>query len=262
MERGWVSSRQRARGLILAGDVLVDGQVMDQVGRLVDQDASIEIKGKALCPYVSRGGWKLESALEGFSCSVLDKVAMDVGASTGGFTDCLLQKGCRRVYAVDVGYGQLAWTLRQDPRVISLERQNIRYLSPDDLPERADLATIDVSFISLSLVLPAVKELVVRAGDILCLVKPQFEVGKGEVGKGGVVRDPQKHEQVLRKVIARADDLGLWTLGLIRSPLKGPKGNVEFFLHLRSDSQRPPDYPIPEQASEEQISRWIAGAVE
>lgn len=253
LEQGWVSSRQRARGLILAGDVLVDGQVMDQVGRLVDQDAFIKIKGEALCPYVSRGGWKLESALEGFSCSVLDKVALDVGASTGGFTDCLLQKGCRRVYAVDVGYGQLAWTLRQDHRVVLLERQNIRYLSPDDLPERADLATIDVSFISLSLVLPAVKELVVRAGDILCLVKPQFEVGKGEVGKGGVVRDPQKHEQVLRKVIARADDLGLWTLGLIRSPLKGPKGNVEFFLHLRSDSQRP---------SEEQISRWIAGVVE
>ena len=253
IERGLVLSRQWARGYILAGNVLVDGQMVDQVSKQVGLDSTIEIKGKAICPYVSRGGWKLERALEAFSRSVREKVALDVGASTGGFTDCLLQKGCRRVYAVDVGYGQLAWTLRRDSRVIPLERRNIRYLTPTDFPEKTDLATIDVSFISLSLILSVVKDLIVPGGDLLCLVKPQFEVGKGEVGKGGVVRDTQKHEQVLRKIIAHSSELGLGAQGLIRSPLKGPKGNVEFFLHFRSGRQGP---------SEEETSRWIAEVVE
>lgn len=237
LEQRWVSNRQQARGLILAGKILVDGRVRDKIGNQVDPTASIEVKEKTLCPYVGRGGWKLEKALKELSLNVQDKVALDVGASTGGFTDCLLQRGCRRVYAVDVGYGQLAWKLRQDPRVISLERQNIRYLTQTGIPEKADLATIDVSFISLSLVLPAVQELIVPEGDLLCLVKPQFEIGKGEVGKGGVVRDSQKHEQILRKIIAYAKKIGLQTQGMVRSPRKGPKGNVEFFLHLCSNPQ-------------------------
>lgn len=245
LQRGLVSSRQQARSLILAGKVRVEGRMMDKAGALVPSAAQIDLDAEALCPYVSRGGVKLERALQEFTLSLAGKVALDAGASTGGFTDCLLQQGCRRVYAVDVGYGQLAWKLRQDPRVVVMERRNIRYLIPEDLPERVDLATLDLSFISLTLVLPAVKEMLTPEGEIVALVKPQFEVGKGEVGKGGVVRDPQMHGRVLWKVIRCADELGLSVEGMIRSPLKGPKGNVEYLIYLRPS---PPKFP-PEELS-------------
>ncbi|MBI2876568.1 MAG: TlyA family RNA methyltransferase [Candidatus Tectomicrobia bacterium] len=252
LERGLVPSRQQARSLILAGKVRVEDQVIDKAGALVSLEARIAVEAEAHCPYVSRGGLKLERALEAFALSLAGKVALDAGASTGGFTDCLLQRGCRRVYAVDVGYGQLDWKLRQDPRVVVIERQNLRYLTPQDLPEPVDLVTLDLSFISLTLVLPVVQKLLPPTGEIVALVKPQFEVGKGEVGKGGVVRDPQKHACVLQKVIECAEALGLFLQGLIRSPLKGPKGNIEYLVHLQ---------PSPTQRSSEEVAAWISQAV-
>lgn len=252
LQRGLVSSREQARSLILAGKVRVEGQMTDKAGTLVSFAAQIELEGEALCPYVSRGGVKLERALQELGLFPVGKVALDAGASTGGFTDCLLQRGCRRVYAVDVGYGQLAWKLRQDPRVVVMERRNLRYLTPEDLPERVDLATLDLSFISLTLVLPAIKELLTPEGEIVALVKPQFEVGKGEVGKGGVVRDPQKRGRALWKVIRCAEGLGLSLEGLIRSPLKGPKGNVEYFVHLR---------PSPPKFTPEELSALVSQVI-
>ncbi|MBI4639758.1 MAG: TlyA family RNA methyltransferase [Candidatus Tectomicrobia bacterium] len=229
--RGLVESRERARRLIMSGNVFINGSLIEKVGSRVPLDCDVAIKENPL-RYVSRGGIKLEKALESFQADVRGKVALDVGASTGGFTDCLLQHGAKRVYAVDVGYGQLAWKLRQDPRVITLERNNIRFLSLSEIPEKIDLATIDVAFISLELVLPVVKQFLGDNGEIIALIKPQFEVGKGEVGKGGVVRDREKHRQVIIKLIEKARALGLTIKGLIRSPLEGPKGNREFFIHL------------------------------
>lgn len=231
VERGLVESRARAQSLILAGKVKVDGQVAHKAGKKVPADAEIALE-EAL-PYVSRGGLKLVEALNRFQLDVSGLVCADVGASTGGFTDCLLQHGAAKVYAIDVGYGQLAWELRQDPRVVVLERTNIRYL--ESLPEPIDLATIDVSFISLELVLPPVISLLRPEGQIVALVKPQFEAGREQVGKGGVVKDPEVHRQVLHKVAKVAQDLGLRILGLISSPLLGPAGNVEFFIYLARD---------------------------
>jgi 23S rRNA (cytidine1920-2'-O)/16S rRNA (cytidine1409-2'-O)-methyltransferase len=230
-ERGLVESREQGRRLIQAGQVLLGDQVIDKPGTQVPADA--ELRLKATLPYVSRGGLKLAAALDAFGIGPAGKVCLDVGASTGGFTDCLLQHGATRVYAVDVGYGQLAWRLRQDPRVVVMERTNVRYL--ELLPELCDLATIDVSFISLELVLPVVMHLVRPGADIIPLIKPQFEAGKGQVGKGGVVRDPAIHQTVLEKVLGWAQNHGLAVLGLIRSPLEGPAGNVEFLAHLRYD---------------------------
>ena len=230
VESGLVESREQGQRLIQAGQVLVDGQMIDKPGHSVAADAALEVRGQPH-PYVSRGGLKLEKALDHFAIPVAGRIALDVGASTGGFTDCLLQRGAARVYAVDVGYGQLAWSLRQDPRVVVMERTNIRYL--ESLPEPCDLGTIDVSFISLDLVLPAVVRLVKPGAGILPLIKPQFEAGKGQVGKGGVVRDPAIHRAVLERVLGRANACGLAVLGLIRSPLLGPAGNVEFLAHLR-----------------------------
>lgn len=233
VERGLVESRQRAQQLIRAGQVLVEEQVVDKPGARVAQDAAIRLR--ATLPYVSRGGLKLEAALARFRVEVAGKVALDVGASTGGFTDCLLQHGAVRVYAVDVGYGQLAWKLRQDPRVVILERTNIRYLTA--LPEPVDLATVDVSFISLELVLPTVIKLLKPQGEIVALIKPQFEAGREQVGKGGVVKDPAVHRAVLRKILGWARDHRLAVRGLMRSPLLGPAGNVEFFVHLSLDPE-------------------------
>jgi len=184
VERGIIQSRERAKGLILSGDVRVNGNPVNKAGTLIDEDAEIKLTGKDI-PYVSRGGLKLEKAIKEFNINVKDKVAIDVGASTGGFTDCLLQYGVKKVYAVDVGYGQLAWKLRKDPRVVVIERKNIRYIKPSDIGEQVDIATIDVSFISLKLVLPAVKNLLKDNGEIIALIKPQFEIGKGEVGSEG-----------------------------------------------------------------------------
>jgi 23S rRNA (cytidine1920-2'-O)/16S rRNA (cytidine1409-2'-O)-methyltransferase len=231
VERGLVGSREQGHGMILAGDILVNDQPVTKAGSLVEHQAIIRVKSKPL-PYVSRGGSKLEKALEEFKIDVTGKTALDVGASTGGFTDCLLAHGAREVFAVDVGYGQLDWQLRNDPRVRVYEKTNIRYLEVSALPRHAELVTIDVSFISLKLVLPAVKKLLVAGGEIIALIKPQFEVGKGKVGKGGVVRSPAEHLRVIEEIKESAARLGYESRGLVESPLLGPKGNKEFFLHL------------------------------
>jgi len=235
VDRGLAPSRERARALILAGKVLVGGQVVSKAGTAVSPDAVLALKTPDI-PFVSRGGVKLAAALEHFHLDVTGKVALDVGASTGGFTDCLLQSGAARVYALDVGYGQLDWRLRQDPRVISLERLNVRYLPPDALPEPVDLAVIDVSFISLKLALPPVLPLLKPGGDLIVLVKPQFEVGKGLVGKGGVVRDPALRLQAVAEITALAQSLGLVASPPLPSPILGPKGNQEYLLHLQKSA--------------------------
>ncbi len=229
--RGLVSAREEGRRRILAGEVLVKDQSVTKAGALVDRDAPIRLQGKAT-PYVSRGGLKLEKALDEFEVVAEGIIAMDVGASTGGFTHCLLTRGASRVYAVDVGYGQLDWGLRNDSRVMVMEKKNIRYLQPEELPEKPQLAVVDVSFISLRLVLPKVRELLAEEGRILALIKPQFEVGKGKVGKGGVVRSPEDHERVLFEVKEAAVAMALEVNGLTESPLLGPKGNREFFIYL------------------------------
>jgi 23S rRNA (cytidine1920-2'-O)/16S rRNA (cytidine1409-2'-O)-methyltransferase len=227
--QGLVPSRQRAQAMVRAGLVRVAGEVADRPDQLVNPSVSIEVEG--VKGYVSRGGEKLAAALDAFGVDPAGRVCLDVGASTGGFTDVLLQRGAARVITVDVGYGQLAWSLRQDPRVTVLERINIRYL--DRLPVPADLAVIDVSFISLRLALPRVRELLSPPGEVVALVKPQFEVGKGAVGKGGIVRDPAQHEQVLNELGRFAAELGYEVAGQIPSPLLGAKGNREFLMYLR-----------------------------
>ena len=232
MQRGLAESRKQAQSLIGAGQVLVNGSVGDKAGRLVPATATLLLRGRL--PYVSRGGHKLAAALDGFELDVAGWVAADIGASTGGFTDCLLQRGAVKIYAIDVGYGQLAWKLRQDPRVVVLERTNVRYL--EGLPEAVNLATVDVSFIGLELVLPVAQRLLAPAGRIVALVKPQFEAGRRQVGKGGVVRDPAIHREVLSRVIDWASGHGLHAKGLVPSPITGPKGNVEFLLHLEKAS--------------------------
>lgn len=239
VDRGLVQSRERARALIMAGQVVVNDHLADKAGLQIPVDAEIRLKGEDI-PFVSRGGLKLDRALDEFRIDVTDVTAIDVGASTGGFTDCLLQRGARKVYAVDVGYGQLAWKLRQDPRVVNLEKTNIRRLEPDVLPETPRLAVIDASFISLDKVLPPTLRLIEAEGTIIALIKPQFEVGKGEVGKGGVVRDEEKHRRVVADVIALAEGLGLRVLGVTESPILGPKGNREFLIHLKKEGGEPP----------------------
>ncbi|HXX80328.1 MAG TPA: TlyA family RNA methyltransferase [Thermodesulfovibrionales bacterium] len=232
VERGMVPSREKARALIMEGDVFVNGIPVTKAGSLVNSDVHIELKGDGIA-YVSRGGLKLEAALLHFGIHLEGLIAMDIGSSTGGFTDCMLKKGARKVYCIDVGYGQLAWPLRKDPRVVLLERTNIRYLEKEKIHDMIDIATIDVSFISLKNVLPKVTELVKEGGEILALVKPQFEVGKGEVGKGGIVREEQKRMAALGSIREFAEGLGLTTEGVFQSPVPGQKGNREYFLLLR-----------------------------
>jgi 23S rRNA (cytidine1920-2'-O)/16S rRNA (cytidine1409-2'-O)-methyltransferase len=236
VERQLVTSREDARRRILAAEVLVNEQPITKAGTFVEITA--EIRVKAASPFVSRGGVKLAKGLGEFSVDVTDKIALDVGASTGGFTDCLLAHGARHVYAVDVGYGQLAWKLRNDSRVTVFEKTNIRYLQRDQLLSCADVCTIDVSFISLRLVLPQVKTLTCPGADVVALIKPQFEVGKGRVGKGGVVTSDDEHMRVIDEVQSAAIGVGFTICGVIESPLRGPKGNKEFLLHLKS-----PDLP-------------------
>jgi 23S rRNA (cytidine1920-2'-O)/16S rRNA (cytidine1409-2'-O)-methyltransferase len=233
VDRGLVESREQARRLVMAGAVVVNDQRVDKPGTAVALTATIRIKDDARSRYVSRGGYKLEAALQAFALDVHGVIALDVGASTGGFTDCLLQHGAARVYAVDVGYGQLAWSLRQDPRVVSLERRNIRLLDAATLSETPTLAVIDASFISLTLVIPKVVELIAPNGLVVALVKPQFEVGKGKVGKGGIVRDPTLHAAVIEDIQAHAEQWRVEVKGLVESPLLGAKGNKEFLLYLR-----------------------------
>ena len=227
---GLTPSREQAKRLILAGLVLVNEQKIDKAGASVPDDAEIRLLGQEH-PYVGRGGMKLEKALREFRVEVADTIAIDVGASTGGFTDCLLQHGAKTVYAVDVGYGQLAWKLVNDPRVVNRERVNVRGLSPADFDESFDLAVIDLSFISLRKVLTPICSLLKPGADVIALVKPQFEVGKGEVGKGGVVKSAEQHQRVLQEVQEHAASIGLAVQGVIESPIKGAKGNTEFLLH-------------------------------
>ncbi|MCK4486380.1 MAG: TlyA family RNA methyltransferase [Desulfobacterales bacterium] len=231
VERGLAQSRQRALGLILAGKVWVNGERITKAGSLLPVNCAIKIAGRDI-PYVSRGGIKLEAALRSFNVDVTGLTCLDVGASTGGFTDCLLKHGAKHVTAVDVGYGQLHWKLRSDPRVKVIERTNIRHLDTGALSGRVDLACIDVSFISLKIVVPGVLKFVKRPGHIICLVKPQFEVGKGLVGKGGVVRDPALHEAVIEDLSRTFKGLDLCVLGVMPSPILGPKGNQEFLMYL------------------------------
>ena len=230
-ERGLTESRERAKTTIMSGVVFVNGQRADKPGTAVDPEAVIEIRGDVL-PFVSRGGYKLDKALKVFPVDPAGKLCLDCGASTGGFTDVLLQHGARKVYAVDVGYGQLAWKLRTDERVVNLERTNLRYVTPELIPEPIELAVMDVSFISIRLVIPAVKQLLCPDADYICLIKPQFEAGREEVGKKGVVRDPAVHEHVIESILQFAPGIGLSVVGLDYSPIKGPEGNIEYLCHM------------------------------
>ena len=230
-EQGYADSRTKAQAIIMSGHVYVDGQKADKPGVSYEESVHLEVRGSA-CPYVSRGGLKLEKALRDFGVKPEGYVCSDSGASTGGFTDCLLQQGAKKVYAIDVGYGQLDWKIRSDPRVVVMERTNIRYVTQEQLGEPLDLSVVDVSFISLKIVLPAIKALLKENGQVLCLIKPQFEAGKEKVGKKGVVRDPETHKEVLDMFVSLADSLGFTILGLTFSPVKGPEGNIEFLGHL------------------------------
>jgi 23S rRNA (cytidine1920-2'-O)/16S rRNA (cytidine1409-2'-O)-methyltransferase len=234
IKRGVLQSRERAKAMIMAGKVLVNQQRVDKPGTLVCKDAEISLKGEDI-PFVSRGGLKLEAALNSAQFDVNGLNCLDIGASTGGFTDCLLQRGAECVFAVDVGYGQLAWKLRNDPRVIVIERANIRYLSKDTIPDPVDLATIDVSFISLRIVVPAVMKFLKASSVIFALIKPQFEVGKAHVGKGGVVRDPALHNAVIEELSQFFQSIHLKCQNVIPSPILGPKGNKEFVMFLRRE---------------------------
>lgn len=236
---GYTDSRERAKTTIMSGHVFVNGQRADKPGMPVAPDAAIEVRGDAL-PFVSRGGFKLDKALKVFPVDPRGKVCIDCGASTGGFTDVLLQHGAARVYAVDVGYGQLAWKLRNDERVINLERTNLRYVTEEQIPEPVDLAVMDVSFISIKLVLPAVKRLLKPNADLICLIKPQFEAGREEVGKKGVVRDERVHKEVVNGILQFAPNVGLSVMGLDFSPIKGPEGNIEYICHMKNGEHTTP----------------------
>lgn len=233
-EQGYADSRSKAQAIIMSGMVYVDGQKADKPGISYEESVSIEVRG-AVCPYVSRGGLKLEKALRDFGVKPEGYVCSDSGASTGGFTDCLLQQGAKKVFAIDVGYGQLDWKIRSDERVVVMERTNIRYVTPEQLGEPLDLSVIDVSFIGLEIVLPTIKTLLKPTGQVLCLIKPQFEAGKENVGKKGVVRDAKIHQMVLDNFVSLVDGLGFRILGLTFSPVKGPEGNIEFLGHLTLD---------------------------
>ena len=234
VKRGLAPSREKAKSVIMSGNVYVEGQKEDKAGSMFPDTVKIEVRGNTL-PYVSRGGLKLEKAMTHFGLTLEGKVCMDVGSSTGGFTDCMLQNGAVKVYAIDVGHGQLDWKLRNDPRVVCMEKTNIRYVVPADIQELAEFSSIDVSFISLTKVLGPVKELLTEHGEIVCLIKPQFEAGREKVGKKGVVRDPAVHKEVIEKVISYSKELGFGIHHLEFSPIKGPEGNIEYLLHIRKN---------------------------
>ena len=236
LSRELATSREKAKAMIMEGKVFVNDQREDKAGSLFGTDCRIEIRGRTL-PYVSRGGLKLEKALEQFDIDLRDKICMDIGASTGGFTDCMLQNGAKKVYAVDVGYGQLAWKLRQDTRVVCMEKTNIRYVTREDVADALDFASVDVSFISLAKVLRPARELLADAGEMVCLIKPQFEAGREKVGKKGVVRDPAIHREVIGQVAEAAAGIGFLLQDLNYSPIKGPEGNIEYLIHLKKDGE-------------------------
>ena len=255
VKRGLMPSREKAKAVIMAGEVFVDNQREDKAGQTFPESVQIEVRGKKM-KYVSRGGYKLEQAMNVFPISLTDTVCMDVGSSTGGFTDCMLQNGAKYVYAIDVGtnqlawslrqdervdvvYGQFAWKLRQDPRVVCMEKTNIRYVTPDDIGELVDFVSIDVAFISLTKVLEPVKALMKENAQIVCLIKPQFEAGREQVGKKGVVREPRVHEEVIQMVMNYALSLGFHILGIDHSPIRGPEGNIEYLLYMENDNREP-----------------------
>ncbi len=248
-EKGLCESRSKAQAIIMEGLVFVGGQRVDKPGTGVDPAAAIEIKGNT-CPYVSRGGLKLEKALSYFGVDPTGFVCSDSGASTGGFTDCLLQKGAQKVFAIDVGYGQLAWSIRSDPRVVVMERTNIRTVTPEQLGQPLDLSVVDVSFISLRLVLPVIQKLLGPKGQVLCLIKPQFEAGKDKVGKKGVVRELSTHVEVLENFLRLAEELGFTVVNLTYSPVKGPEGNIEFLGHLSMEPVTPKEFSAQSVARE------------
>ncbi len=235
-ERGFAPSREKAKAIIMAGQVYVNNQKADKAGMEIKEDDLLEVRGKAL-PYVSRGGLKLEKAMKAFPINLENKICMDVGASTGGFTDCMLQNGASKVYSIDVGYGQLAWKLRTDSRVVNLERTNFRYVTREQVKDVIDFASVDVSFISLKLILPVLNTLLADDGQAVCLIKPQFEAGREKVGKKGVVRDLAVHLEVVERVISLAIENGFYVKGLDFSPVKGPEGNIEYLIYLnKSDN--------------------------
>lgn len=257
VQQGLAASREKAKAVIMAGNVFVNGQREDKAGTMIDVTAPITVKGSQL-KYVSRGGLKLEKAMSHFDVTPEGKVCMDVGASTGGFTDCMLQNGAVKVYSVDVGHGQLDWKLRNDERVVCMEKTNIRYVVPEDIGEPPAFVSIDVSFISLTKVLLPVRELMTGDGEIVCLIKPQFEAGREKVGKKGVVRDPRVHEEVIEKVIVYASEIGLQSMDLEFSPIKGPEGNIEYLLHL----QKLPEGTVTSRISGDTVRRTVAEAHE
>ena len=245
VKRGLAPSREKAKAVIMAGSVYVDGQKEDKAGSVFDEEsAQIEVRGHAL-PYVSRGGLKLEKALKVFPITLTGKICMDIGASTGGFTDCMLQNGAAKVYSVDVGYGQLDWKLRQDDRVVCMEKTNFRYMTPENIPDVLDFASVDVSFISLDKILTPAYALLKEQGEMVALIKPQFEAGREKVGKKGVVRDPKVHEEVISRIVRHADEVSFEVLDLSYSPIRGPEGNIEYLIHLRKNPERTvyPDIP-------------------
>ncbi len=250
VERGLVSSREKAKALIMAGVVYVDEEKSDKAGNFVGSDSRIEVRENPL-RYVSRGGLKLEKAIKKHGFDLTGKTCIDIGASSGGFTDCMLQNGAKRVYAVDVGYGQLAWSLRMDERVVNLERTNIRYVTETQIPEELDFGSIDVSFISLTLVLPVLHRLLKESGEGICLVKPQFEAGKGKVGKKGVVREPEIHAEVLQKILDFCNTNGFLVIDMDFSPIKGPEGNIEYLFYIKKSDKASP-------FTEEDVSRLVA----
>jgi len=254
-QRGLADSRQKAQAIIMSGQVYVDGQKQTKAGAPVTQDVQIEVRGKTLA-YVSRGGLKLEKAMKCWPIDLKDAVCGDIGASTGGFTDCMLQNGAQKVYAVDVGYNQLDWKLRNDPRVVCMERTNARYLTPEIIPQPLDFASVDVSFISLNLILPALRMLMKPEGHVVCLVKPQFEAGREKVGKKGVVRDPAVHLEVLEHFLGHVRDAGFHLLDVDFSPIKGPEGNIEYLGYLSAAEAQ------PYQGDLEELVRRSHGALE
>ena len=243
VEKGIFTSRERAKTNIMAGKIFVDGQRVDKAGEKVSIDAEIIFKGQEI-PYVSRGGLKLEKAVKEFGLSLKDKTCMDIGASTGGFTDCMLQNDAKKVFSIDVGYGQFAWKLRTDPRVVCMERTNIRYVTPEDIGEKIDFASIDVSFISLKKIMPATLNLLSEIGEVVALIKPQFEAGKEKVGKKGVVRDINVHKEVVMNIVEFLQKENLNIISLGYSPIKGPEGNIEYLVYFSKDKNKESDFSI------------------
>ncbi|MDF1495126.1 TlyA family RNA methyltransferase [Caproiciproducens sp. CPB-2] len=256
-DQGLTESREKAKAMIMMGNVYIDHQKSDKPGTMLPVDTKIEIRGETM-PYVSRGGWKLEKAMSVFPIELKEKITMDIGASTGGFTDCMLQNGAKKVYSIDVGYGQLAWKLRTDPRVVNLERTNVRYLTREQVPDDIDFFSVDVSFISLCLVLPVAREFMAENAQAVCLIKPQFEAGRGKVGKKGVVRDRAVHQEVIEKITGFVLEHGFSVLGLTYSPVKGPEGNIEYLVYLQK-SEKPESVPLNIEALVEESHHTLNG---